>query len=176
MGCLVDTFIIAPKPAWRDTVCLGTEEAVNQLSEAIPFRYRPLLGVLMVTCTCLNDLLDTRDRRKVLTIMEVAERYEFYGKFSSRYREECLQQILRKTFYNTLLIIADDYNQDKYNQFIVVMSNNVIAEAEWNTKSSSEEQFVKRAVKSVSGSMDVVTIEEIRLSKGATAKVIPLRR
>jgi len=177
MGCLVDTFIITPKPEWRDAVCLGTKEAVKQLSEAIPFRYRALLNLLMLTSTCLNDLLDTRNRRKTLLIMEVAAFYDFHDvKFSSRYREECLQQVLRKTFYNTLMIIENDYNPDKFNQFIVVMSNEIITEAEWETKSSSEEWFVKPVLRSLSDSMDVIPIEEIRRSRGATGKVIPLRR
>jgi hypothetical protein len=180
MGCLVDTFIITPKPAWRDRVCLATDEAVNQLSEAIPFRYRPLFNVLMATCTCLNHLLDTKDKRKTLDIMETAEQYEFYGvKFSSRYRGECLQQVLRKTFYDTLMVIQDDFNQDKYNHFIVVMSNSIITETQWENDIPGDQAFLRTSILSLvkSGAVDEIsTIEGITLKRHQNGKVIHINR
>jgi hypothetical protein len=180
MGCLIDTFIITPKPAWRDTVCLGIEQAVAKLSEAIPFRYRPLFNVLMATCICLNDLIDTRDRKKTLHIMETAGRYGFYGvKFSNRYREECLQQILRKTFYDTLMIIADDYNPDKFNHFIVVMSDSIITETQWEKDIPEDQAFLKRSILSLvkSGAIaELSTIEGITLKRSQNGKVIHINR
>jgi hypothetical protein len=44
---------------------------------------------------------------------------------------DSLQHILRKTFYDTLLIIKNDYNPYKYDYFIVVLSNEVISEHEF---------------------------------------------
>ncbi len=177
MGCLVDTFIITPKPAWRDAVCLNTEEAAKQLSEAIPFRYRHLFKVLILTCNCLNTLLDTRDRKKTLAIMEKASEYETAEiKFSSRYRGECLQQVLRKTFYNTLMIIQDDFNQDKCNQFIVVMSDSVITEAQWEKDIPEDQAFLRKSILSLvkSGAVDEIsTIEGITLKRSQNGKVIP---
>jgi hypothetical protein len=180
MGNLVDTFIITPKPAWRDTVCLNTEEAARQLSEAIPFRYRRLFKVLILTCNCLNTLLDTRDRNKTLEIMEMASEYETAEiKFSSRYRGECLQQVLRKTFYDTLLIIADDYNQDKYNQFIVVMSDSMITEAQWEKDIPEDQAFLRKSILSLvkSGAVsELSTIEGITLKRSQNGKVIHINR
>lgn len=180
MGCLVDTFIITPKPEWRDTVCLGTDEAIAQLSEAIPFRYRHLFKVLMATCNCLNMLLDTRDRNKTLAILELASEYESAEmKFSSRYRGECLQQVLRKTFYDTLMIIADDYNPDKFNQFIVVMSDSIITEAQWEKDIPEDQAFLRKSILSLvrSGAVDEIsTIEGITLKRSQNGKVIHITR
>jgi hypothetical protein len=159
---------------------LNTEEAAKQLSDAVPIRYRPLFDVLILTCNCLNTLLDTRDRNKTLAIMEKASEYETAEiKFSSRYRGECLQRILRKTFYDTLMIIADDYNQDKYNQFIVVMSDSIITEAQWEKDIPEDQAFLRKSILSLvkSGAVsEISTIEGITLKRSQNGKVIHITR
>jgi hypothetical protein len=178
MGSLIDTFIIAPKPEWRDAVCLGGEGTVAQLSEAIPYWYRPLFKVLMATCTCLNELLDTRDRRKTLATMEMASKYETADiKFSSRYRGECMQQVLRKTFYDTLAIVVDDYN--KFNNFFIVMSDLVITEAQWEKDISEDPAFLRRSILSLVKSgpvFEISTIEATTLKRSQNGKVIHINR
>ena len=47
---------------------------------------------------------------------------------------ECLQHVLRKLFYDTLLIIHHDYNIYKYDLVIAVHSREVLTEAEWEVK------------------------------------------
>lgn len=109
--------------------------------------------------------------------MEKASEYETAEiKFSSRYRGECLQQVLRKTFYNTLMIIQDDFNQDKCNQFIVVMSDSVITEAQWEKDIPEDQAFLRKSILSLvkSGAVDEIsTIEGITLKRSQNGKVIP---
>jgi len=69
--------------------------------------------------------------------------------YSQRYRGNCLKQVLRKIFYDTLLIIENDYNPYKYNEFIVVGSSKIMTEIEWCGKKSVEEEFTEKAIKSL---------------------------
>lgn len=50
--------------------------------------------------------------------------------FTNKYRCDCLQQQIRKIFFNTLLIAENIYTHGKQNIFIVI-SNNGISEEEW---------------------------------------------
>jgi hypothetical protein len=62
----------------------------------------------------------------------VASEYETEGvKFSDRYRGECLQQIIRKTFYDTLLIIENDFSLEKENRFIVFTQIKCLLRNSW---------------------------------------------
>ena len=126
MGCLVDTFIITPKPQWRDIT------DIQKMLPYIPQSYHRLLSALLQEFESLNTIMDNKDKEKVFEVFFLAREFEKDGIcFSDRRRGPCLQQILRKTFYDILLIIENDYNPYKYDLFIVVMSQDVISELKW---------------------------------------------
>lgn len=137
MGCLVDTFIITPKPQWRDAAALTNDIDIQNMLPYIPQYYHRLLSALLQEFVSLNTIMDNRDKEKTLEVLYRAREFETEGVwFSDRQRGQCLQQVIRKAFYDTILIIENDYNPYKYDQFIVVLSNEVVTESKWerNTK------------------------------------------
>ena len=125
---LVDTFIITVKEAWRDVASYTTAEDALRMEMLIPENYRPLFAHLVGES--LNELMDTRDHVKAYETMAKATVSGKEGPWYAR-KGECLQQILRRIFYDTLLIIRGDYNPFKYDYVIVVHSKEVLTEREW---------------------------------------------
>jgi hypothetical protein len=141
MGCLVDTFIITPKPQWRDIASLTD---IHKMLPYIPQSYHRLLSALLQEFESLNTIMDNKDKERAFEVFFMAREFEKDGIcFSDRRRGPCLQQILRKTFYDTLLIIENDYNPYKYDLFIVVMSQEIITELKWE-KSIKHASFTGR--------------------------------
>ena len=128
---LVDTYIITPKKEWRDQAASTTKYDAVCMEALLPEKYRPLFARLIQDS--LNELMDNRDHVKAYEIMARAmvsgQEGPWYAKSG-----ESLQQAIRKTFYDTLLIIRNDYNPFKYDYFIVVHSEEAYAEAEWEAK------------------------------------------
>ena len=125
---IVNTFIITPKPEWRDAACFTHNDDAARMEMALPEKYKPLFRYLL--SDNLNDLMDNRDHRKAYNIMASAVISGREGTWFS-HTGECLQHIIRKTFYDTLLILHDDYNQFKYDYCIVVLSKEIISEKRW---------------------------------------------
>jgi hypothetical protein len=132
MGCLVDTFIITPKQEWRDAAAITNDIDIQKILPYIPQYYHRLLSALLQEFESLNIIMDNRDKEKTLEVLYRARDFETEGVwFSDRRRGKCLQQAIRKAFYDTILIIENDYNPYKYDQFIVVLSNEVVTESKW---------------------------------------------
>ena len=68
-------------------------------------------------------------------------------KYDHRYRGVCLRQVIRRVFYNTLLIVENTIDMDKCNRYIVLRSNDVISEGELMTEQSEDEKFVGKVAK-----------------------------
>ncbi len=133
MGCLVDTFIITPKEQWRDAAALTRPEERKKMALHVPERYRMLLSALLAEFESLNTIMDNRDKDRAYGVLYKAREYEKDDVwFSARNGEECLQQIVRRTFYDTLLIVANDYNPYKYDLFIVVQSRETTSQAKYD--------------------------------------------
>lgn len=128
MGNLVDTFVLAPKSNWIEALDCIDDENLNLILRAVPQKYRMMLRALLVRYGTLDAIMENRDHVHALRVFEAAEPFETDEiKFTDRNRGECLQQIIRKTFYDTLMIVEDDNNPDKYNYFICLRSNQVIS-------------------------------------------------
>ena len=129
MGNLVDTFVLAPKSTWIEALDCIDNENLNLILRAVPQKYRMMLRALLVRYGTLDAIMENRDHVHAIRVFEAAEPFETDEiKFTDRNRGECLQQCIRKTFYDTLMIVEDDYNPDKYNYFICLRSNQVINE------------------------------------------------
>ena len=134
---LVDTFIITPKADWGDASGYTTADDALRMEALLPERYRPLFAYLIRELQQvspahqnLNDLMDNRDHVRAYEIMARAMVSGRDGQWLTK-NGACLQHILRNLFYDTLLIIHNDYNIYKYDLLIVVHSREVLAEAAW---------------------------------------------
>ena len=174
MGCLIDTFIITPK---REFIhCMGKQN-IDEIVKMVPEKYKMMLHALIERFNCLDYIMDNRSNSDmVIEVSLVAERYETkYVKFSDRYRGGCLQQIIRKTFYDTLLIVENDFSWDKCNRFIVVRSDNVITEDKWVNNTPGDQAFLHKAAQMMveSGKIDSCkTIDGRKYSKDENGKLI----
>ena len=127
---IVNTFIITPKPEWRDASAYTRCDEAMRMAFILPEKYRNLFRYLIRDS--LNDLMDIRNHRKAY---DIAARAAFSGEEGTwfSHRGECLFHILRRTFYDTLLIIRNDYNPYSFDTSIVVLSQETMTEGEWET-------------------------------------------
>ena len=174
MGCLVDTFIITPKREFIN--CMGIQK-IDEIVKMVPDKYQMMLYPLINRFNCLDFIMDNRSNyERTIEVTLVASRYKTkYVRFSDRYRGECLQQIIRKTFYDTLLILENDFNQDKFNYFIVVRSNNVITEEKWANNTPGDQAFLHKAAQMMVESAKIdacFTIDGRRYRRGQNGKLI----
>jgi hypothetical protein len=147
MGCLVDTFVVVSKYAWMNGINGSSEKDLRDILNAVPDKYRMMLRALLVKFESLDAVLENRNTDHAGKVIKAAEPYETDEvKFIHRYRGECLQQIIRTTFYDTLLILKNDYNPDKSNYFIILRSNEVITEEHWNSCMAEEQVFLRKVV------------------------------
>ncbi|MCX8110163.1 MAG: hypothetical protein N3D15_02810 [Syntrophorhabdaceae bacterium] len=128
---IVNTFIITPKPEYRQALMATSDIQKNILASMIPERYRPLFKSIVKDS--VNDIMDNRDHQKAYKIMAEAMLTGYGSLWHLNNNKDSLQHVLRKTFYETLLIIKNDYNPFKYDQFIVVASSEVISEQEYES-------------------------------------------
>jgi hypothetical protein len=128
---LVDTFIITPKQEWRDASAYTTADEAIRMETLLPEKYRPLFAYLIRES--LNELMDNRDHVKAYEVMARAVVSGREGPWYAK-NGESLQQVIRKTFYDTILVIHNDLNPFRYDYFIVIHSKEVYTEAEWEVK------------------------------------------
>tara|TARA_Y100000310_G_C20681727_1_gene816383 strand:+ start:837 stop:1343 length:507 start_codon:yes stop_codon:yes gene_type:complete len=147
MGCLVDTFIITQSDEFK-RIC-NEEPDIDKMEyifNKVPERYHKMLKVLMDN---FNEELDfIMDRSNFDEVYELIEDLETDDTiFSDRYRGNCLQQVLRKEFFDTLLILENDLDMDKANRFFVVRAGreDIITEEQWKNNIGGDEDFVKKA-------------------------------
>jgi len=166
MGNLADTFIVRLKPEFRDA-------PIEMLMPHIPSQYQPMFTVLWDHYASLEDILDTDNMARIESMN--LEQASPHVVFAHRYRGECLQQILRQTFFETLLIIENVYSPWKHNFFNVLRKNeacevrvfqhwqsyrhdglgarcqvafsasDILTEAQWGTTPSEDETFSRNA-------------------------------
>lgn len=143
MGNLVDHFIIKLKPEVN-------EQDFSGLLSKLPKDYCGLFEYIWKNGH-FQHLVFIMDRMRCsaayggYVCYSLSEEYlrknpDCKIRFSARYREESLLQVLRRTFYDTLLITENSFNWDKENQFTVV-EGEVISEEEWMTQLSEDQQF-----------------------------------
>lgn len=171
MGNLVDTFIITPKKQWERFLYVKDEN--EAIVSRVPPPYRPMLKMLLDTFGYMDRIMDNRDYEMAYAVWKTACSLEKAGVvFRRRYREECLQQVVRTIFYDTLLIIENDYNPEKYNYFVVVKSRDIVSEKEWQSRMSEDQSFLNKTMESLnaSGFHTVMRIDELR-SNGHPKKV-----
>ena len=84
----------------------------------IPSPYQRMFSILWDHYASLEDILDT-DRFARIEAMKLEESPP-HVVFAHRYRGQCLQQILRQSFFETLLIVQNVYSPDKRNVFHVL--------------------------------------------------------
>ena len=101
MGNLADTFIVRLRPEFRDA-------PIEMLMPHIPSQYQPMFAILWDHYASLEDILDTDNIARIEAMN--LEQAPPHIVFAHRYRGECLQQILRQTFFETLLIIENVYS------------------------------------------------------------------
>lgn len=171
MGNLVDTFIITPKKQWERPLYFEEKEIIIS---HVPLPYRPMLKALLDTYGYMDRIMDNRDYEMAHAVMETARSFERKGVvFRRRYREECLQQVVRTIFYDTLLIIENDYNPEKYNYFVVVHSRHIVSEKQWQSRMPEDQSFLNKTMESLTanGFRTVMRIDESR-NNGHPRKVI----
>ena len=161
MGNLVDTFIITPKKQWEQL--LYVQENNETIASCAPLSYRPMLKALLDTYGYMDRIIDNRDYEMAYAVWETARSFEKeVVVFRRRYREECLEQVVREIFYDTILIIENDYNPEKYNYFVVVHSRDIVSEKEWQSRLPEDQSFLNKAMESlaVNGFHTVMRIDE----------------
>lgn len=98
----------------------------------------------------MDRIMDNRDYEMAFAVWKTARAFEKDGvAFRRRYREECFQQVIREIFYDTLLILENDYNPEKYNYFVVVHSRDIVSEKNWRSHMSEDQSFLNKTMESL---------------------------
>ena len=126
---LVHTFIITPKLPYREALMMTSDSQTCFMAALIPEIYRPLFK--RIVKESINDIMDTRDHQKAYATMAEAMLTGYGELWYPSKGTEPLQDVIRRTFYDTLLILRNDYNPYTFDQFIVVLSSEIISEQEW---------------------------------------------
>lgn len=146
MGNLVDTFVIVPKNNyWREIIFnLEDEENKNKVLKAVGKKWRPILKLLIEHFDELNEIVEQNSKNadKIESILE--DNGFCWGDYHNRFRGKCLRQVLRKAFYKTLLIVQNDYDPYKENKFIILVSDEVISEKEWENSMPEDQKSLHK--------------------------------
>ena len=149
MGNLVDTFIITPKTNWVDKITY-VKLYLDDIIIELPNRYKKMMKDIVEGCEyycSMNTIMDPNSvELDMIHQVLVDNKYSFH-KYNHRYRGDCLKQVLRKKFYDTLMIIENDYNSSKNNRFVIVSSHKIISEENWLSRDNSEGKFSKESDK-----------------------------
>jgi hypothetical protein len=157
MGNLVDLFVMKLKPEWqeRKDECKsrGDEIILNKrMVISVPAPYRQMFTHLLERYSLEAIVSTERDREYWGRVWDAAAPYETNElRFARRFRDESLMQIIRKTFFDTLLIIENHYDSEKQNCFLVTYGN-PISEEEW-PRTKSVDQL---AIESTKTEMEVM--------------------
>ncbi len=114
MGNLAETFIVRLKPEFK-------EPSIEKLLLHIPEPYHRMFSILWDYYSSLEHILDSRNLAGVLDMIE-----DYDMLFDHRYRGECLQHILRRQFFDTLLIIQNVYSLEKRNVIHVLREGEAV--------------------------------------------------
>jgi hypothetical protein len=148
MSCLVNFYVITPRKEWEDITSSTNPEDRTLILSLVPEKYRTMFEALLTEFQCLNSIMDNRYQEEALKILDAADEYTTEDtRFDTRYHDESLFQILRKTFYTTLAAISNDFNWDKYNYCRVASPEELIPEE-----------------------MDVIINEKVVLEQGSNLK------
>ena len=128
---LIHTFVITPKPEYREALMVTSHLQKSILAALIPEKYRTLFKSIVKDS--VNDTMDNRDHQKAYATMAEAMLTGHGALWYPDNGADSLQHLMRRTFYETLLIIKNDYNPYKYDQFIIVLSQEVISEHEFES-------------------------------------------
>ena len=176
MGCFIDTFIICLKNEWHNVARSPRKQDIFKLVNAVPKKYRIMFRKLIEEIGSLDQIIDTGKFDMGIEAFLVASEYETEDvKFSDKYQGECFQQIIRKTFYDTLLIVENDFPSDKCNQFIVVNSNQMLTEEQWEKNILRNQAFLQKAVRMMveTGKIDrCLTIDGRKYSRGQNGELV----
>ena len=126
---LVHTFIITPKQEYRDALITTSPLQKSIMAALIPEKYQPLFKSIVKDS--VNDIMDNRDHRQAYATMAEAMLTGQGALWYPATGTDSLPHILRQTFYDTLMIVRNDYNPYKFDQFLVVLSHEVISEHQW---------------------------------------------
>jgi len=117
MGNLADTFIVRLKPEFK-------EATIDKLMPLIPEPYQRMFAILWDHYASLEHILDSNSMACIES-MDIEESPP-HVVFAHRYRGECLQQILRRQFFDTLLIVQNVYSPNKRNVFHVLREGEAV--------------------------------------------------
>lgn len=119
MGMKCDKFLLRLKSEYED-------KPLPEILKMIPEKYHRMLAVLWNHFQSLEDMIDSSNSETVFKL--VAELETDDARFTERYRQkDCLQQILRENFFDTLLIIQNVNNALRYNLFQVVPKDQILS-------------------------------------------------
>jgi hypothetical protein len=146
MGNLIDTYILCPKysvdeKGYRDNyVDRRDSEILELVTNDID---RAFLAEAFSQGCQLPDLFRVSEiPEPVWKLIEVYEAKHSAWRFTRRYRQDSVLQRLRKQFFTTLLVIANDYDPDKNNRFVIVRSDDLILiKPQPDFTAMTEEQF-----------------------------------
>ena len=119
MGCLVDVFVIKIKPVFEDA---NFDELVGEL----PGRYAPMFSALWNEFQSIEEIMDQRHLDITFDIAQEFENDDCNLFFLRRYRHESLYQIMRTTFFDTILILQNQYDEQKLNKCVIINKRDVI--------------------------------------------------
>lgn len=129
MGCLVNFYVITPRDEWLEVITVPNAHNFIRMQNAIPQKYHGMFHRLINKYRFLEQIIDNRDRDHFMKVNEVASQYETEDvRFDCRYCDESLLEVIRKTFFKTLFALRDDFNWDKFNYYMVVLSEDVMFE------------------------------------------------
>jgi len=148
MGNLVDHFILRPREGFNYSVRRPVES--SDVYHFLPEKYQGLFSHIIKNSSImyLHCLID-RSRCSAaygdypcyqLAWDYLRDRPECKVKFTARYREESLLQVIRTTFYDTILILENTFDWNKDNMFSVV-EGDIITEEDWKKQIPEDQQF-----------------------------------
>jgi hypothetical protein len=99
---------------------------LSNVLERIPGRYHPMMSALWERLGSLEMIQANENDGTTYEIAApfIDEANDIH--FDSRYRESCLKQIIRSTFFDTLITIENAFNWDKANWYVPVKPNQII--------------------------------------------------
>lgn len=119
MGMKCDKFLLRLKSEYED-------KPLPEILKMIPEKYHRMMAVLWNHFQSLEDMIDSSNAETVFKLVAELETDDI--RFTERYRQkDCLQQILRENFFDTLLIIQNVNNVLRYNLFQVVTKDQILS-------------------------------------------------
>ncbi len=125
MGNLVETYVLKQKEDFVELIH-DQENQLIELSKSIPLEYHEMFQGICGIIN-LNQIMEVSKNDHVLYLLlrRIADRYAPLL-FDSRFRETCLKSLIRKAFYDTLLIVENDCNEMKFDCYVIVDSHSKI--------------------------------------------------